>query len=209
MPHLNLLSCFKLISLLIVSLMMFASVQRLDKRLRTPESRSGTLRPRELSALAISNPSTPPTAISFCVTRSAKRVTLNSYNNPTPDSSTPGNHANAYWNVAPSGGYTTLTLNAIASKEIRATATGAVQARTEFSYDNPATTANLTVTRSWDSTKGAVTTPLTSGNSIATTNQYATYSNGATGKLVKTYDANNAAKRQWVGRERKPSQAGD
>jgi len=99
----------------------------------------------------------------------------------------------AYWNVAPSGGFTTLTLNAIASKEIRATAAGAVQARTEFSYDNPATTANVTVTRSWDSTKGAVTTPLTGGNSIATTNQYATYSNGATGKLVKTFDANNVA----------------
>ncbi|MDX2043933.1 MAG: RHS repeat-associated core domain-containing protein [Acidobacteriota bacterium] len=68
-----------------------------------------------------------------------------------------------------------------------------MQARTEFSYDNPATTANVTVTRNWDSTKGAVTTPLTSGNSISTTNQYATYSNGATGKLIKTFDANNVA----------------
>ncbi|MEK7831692.1 MAG: RHS repeat domain-containing protein, partial [Acidobacteriota bacterium] len=122
-----------------------------------------------------------------------KRVTLNTYNNPTPDFSTPGNHANAYWNVAPAGGYTTLTLNAIESKETRATAAGAVQARTEYAYDDPATTANVTVARSWDSTKGAVTTPLTSGNSIATTNQYGTYSNGATGKLIKTFDAKNLA----------------
>jgi RHS repeat-associated protein len=114
-----------------------------------------------------------------------KRVTLNTYNNATPDCLTPGNHANAYWNIAPSGGYTTLALNATASKEIRATAGGAVQARTEYTYDDPATTANPTVTRSWDSTNGT--------NSIAVTNQYGTYLTGTTGKLIKTIDANGVA----------------
>jgi YD repeat-containing protein len=125
-----------------------------------------------------------------------KRVTLNTYNNATPDCTTPGNHANAYWNIAPPGGYTTLALNAIASKEIRPTAGGTVQARTEYTYDDTATTANLTVTRNWDSAKGALNSspPLLDGtNSIAITNQYGTYSTGATGKLIRTIDANGVA----------------
>jgi RHS repeat-associated protein len=124
------------------------------------------------------------------------RVTLNTYNNATPDCSTPGNHANAYWNIAPPGGYTTLTLNAIASKEIRTAAGGTVHARTEYTYDDPATTANLTVTRNWDSEKGPLkpSPPLLDGtNSIAVTNQYGTYSTGATGKLIRAIDANGVA----------------
>jgi YD repeat-containing protein len=125
-----------------------------------------------------------------------RRTTLNTYNNPSPDSSTPGNHANAYWNVAPSGGYTTLALNAIASNEIREVAGGLVKARTEYAYDNPATTANLTVTRNWDSEKGPLNPSpplLDASNSIAVTNQYGTYSTGATGKLIRTIDANGVA----------------
>jgi RHS repeat-associated protein len=125
-----------------------------------------------------------------------KRVTLNTYNNATPDCSTPGNHANAYWNIAPPGGYTTLALNAIASKEIRTATGGTVQARTEYTYDDPATTANLTVTRNWDSEKGPLKPSpllLDGTNSIAVTNQYGTYSTGATGKLIKAIDANGVA----------------
>jgi hypothetical protein len=51
------------------------------------------------------------------------------------------------------------------------------------------------VTRSWDSTKGAVSTPLTASNSIAITHEYGTWNNGATGRLDRTFDANNVATR--------------
>src|SRR6185503_874129 len=47
--------------------------------------------------------------------------------------------------------------------------------RTEFFYDNAATTGNLTQQKQWDSTKGAYSNPLTSGNSISTSAQYNQY----------------------------------
>ncbi len=122
-----------------------------------------------------------------------KRVSLNTYNNATSDSSIPGNHANAYWNLVPTNGYTSLVLNAVASKEVRPTVGGTIQARTEYTYDNPATTANLTITRSWDSAKGAINQSPAYSTWIATTNQYGTYFTGTTGKLIKTFDANNVA----------------
>ena len=59
-----------------------------------------------------------------------------------------------------------------------------VVSRSEMTYDNPATTGNLTEAKTWDSSKGAYSNPPTSGNSISATNQYDTY-----GNLTQTTDA--------------------
>jgi len=56
-----------------------------------------------------------------------------------------------------------------------------VKARSEFYYDSA---YNLRETRVWDSTKGAVSNPLTGGNSISTS-EYA-----ANGNVIETTDAN-------------------
>lgn len=61
--------------------------------------------------------------------------------------------------------------NATAWSEVR-DGNGNTKARTEFTFDDATTTGNLTLQRSWDSAKGALTLPLTSANSIATSNQY-------------------------------------
>lgn len=74
--------------------------------------------------------------------------------------------------------------NATARTEVR-DVNGVVKARTEFTFDDPTTTANLTTQRSWDSTKGALTLPLTPANSILVTNQY----DGVYGNLTLTTDA--------------------
>lgn len=73
--------------------------------------------------------------------------------------------------------------NASAWSEVRDGA-GVKVARTEFTFDDATTTGNLTLQRSWDSTKGAITLPLTAGNSIAVTNQY----DGTYGNLTLTTD---------------------
>ena len=100
-----------------------------------------------------------------------KRVTTNSYANPTPDASdTSANDADSYWNsTSPS------LRNVIASSEMSNGST--TFTRAEFFYDNPATTGNLTQQKSWDSTKGAYSNPLTATNSISTFTQYDQYSN--------------------------------
>ncbi len=59
-------------------------------------------------------------------------------------------------------------------------AAGTIKTRSEITYDNPATTANPIETKAWDSTKGAVSNPLTTGtngNSITTTAVYDQYGN--------------------------------
>ena len=61
---------------------------------------------------------------------------------------------------------------------------GTTVARTEFTFDNATTTGNLTQERSWDSAKGTLTLPLTTANSITTTNQY----DGVYGNLTLTTD---------------------
>jgi hypothetical protein len=100
-----------------------------------------------------------------------KRVTTNTLARSTPDASdSSSNNADSYWNsTAPS------LRNAVASTEV--SNGSATLSRTEFTYDNAATTGNLTQQKSWDSTKGAYSNPLTSGNSISVSNQYDGYGN--------------------------------
>jgi RHS repeat-associated protein len=97
-----------------------------------------------------------------------KRVTTNTYYNPTPDASDintydPDNYALA---TAPQ------IKNAISSSEV---SNGSqVVSRSEFIYDNATTTGNLTQQKSWDSTKGGYSNPL-GGNSISVSTQYNQY----------------------------------
>ena len=112
-----------------------------------------------------------------------KRLTTNSYFNPTPDASdSTTNDPDAY-----SKGTSARLRYLIAATEI---GTGSqVQARSELTYDDPTLTGNITQTKRWDSTKGAYSNPLTAGNSIVTSNVYEGWPSGATGKLVRTTDA--------------------
>jgi RHS repeat-associated protein len=100
-----------------------------------------------------------------------KRVTTNSYANATPDASdTSSNDADSYWNsTAPA------LKNVVAASEV--SNGSATLSRTEFTYDNASTTGNLTQQKTWDSTKGAYSNPLTSGNSISVSHQYDGYGN--------------------------------
>jgi RHS repeat-associated protein len=108
------------------------------------------------------------------------RATINTYYSPTPDAS---NNTTDDLNVYFKGTSPNLR-NAIASREVQSGLSGAA-ARTEFFYDNALTTGNLIEQKSWDSTKGAVTRPLTTANSISVTHQYDSY-----GNRIWTTDAN-------------------
>lgn len=99
-----------------------------------------------------------------------KRLTVNTYHNPSPSASAPRSN-NSYVYYHPSSIW---MRKAVASIEVRSSPTQAV-ARTEYDYDNPATTANVTVQRSWDSTKGAYSNPLAAANSVSTSTQYNAY----------------------------------
>jgi hypothetical protein len=98
-----------------------------------------------------------------------KRVTTNSYANSTPDASdTSTNDADSYWNST-----SPALKNVVAASEISNGST--TLTRSEFFYDNAATTGNLTQQKSWDSTRGAYSNPLTGTNSISTATQYNSY----------------------------------
>lgn len=114
------------------------------------------------------------------------RVTVNDYYKETPDSSnTTTDDADAYHKSQ-----TDYLLRAVKSSEVRSsTSSSTALARTEFTYDGSATTGNVTAQASWDSTKGSISRPLTSGNWISTSNSYSTWCSGATGKLTSTTDA--------------------
>jgi RHS repeat-associated protein len=95
-----------------------------------------------------------------------KKVTVNTYDSPTPDasdSSTPSGNA---YHVA---GLPRLH-NAIKSSEV--SDGSQVLARTEFSYDDATTTGNLIEQRSWDSTRGSYNSTLSATNSISVSYQY-------------------------------------
>jgi RHS repeat-associated protein len=97
------------------------------------------------------------------------RISQTSFNNPTPDASDGSNNANGYWNVS------AITVkNAAASAEVF-NGSGVPVSRSEIVYDNPNTTANPVQAKSWDSSKGAYSNPLSAGNSISTTTQYNQY----------------------------------
>ncbi len=127
-----------------------------------------------------------------------KKVTVSEYFNPTPDSSNTGtDDPNVYHKNLP-----LRPLNLVASSENRSTTSkGNVFSRTEYTYDNPGSTGNLTSQRSWDSFKGGtarvITRPLNDNNSIALTHTYGEHGNltsttNATGCTTNfTYDAIN------------------
>jgi len=98
-----------------------------------------------------------------------KRVVTNTYFNGTPTASDiTTDSANAYSKPGSPNVH-----DAIASSEIGDGT--AIKARSEFSYDNAGTTANLTAKKSWDSSKGAYSNPLTTANSISVSTQYNPY----------------------------------
>jgi RHS repeat-associated protein len=110
-----------------------------------------------------------------------KRVTVNTYYNPTPDAlNTTTDDPDVYHKPTSPN-----IKRSIESSETRS-ASGSVLSRAEFFYDNPSTTGNLTLERKWDSTKGGISSPLSAGNSISVTHQYDPY-----GNRTHTTDANN------------------
>lgn len=125
------------------------------------------------------------------------RQTVNTYFNASLDADSTSSSSNTYENdSAP------RLLNLLKSTEIR-DASNVVKSRSEFIYDyidynssnNKA--GNLIETRVWDSTKGAVSDPLTtgsSGNSIPTFATYDTY-----GNVLTTTDANNIVTKYTYG----------
>ena len=84
-----------------------------------------------------------------------KRVSSNEYWNETPIASdTTSNSPNAYYQAN-----SPRLLKAVKATEV--SDGSQTQARTEFFYDDAATTGNLTEQKSWDSHKGGVARPLT------------------------------------------------
>src|SRR5207247_6634499 len=98
--------------------------------------------------------------------------------NPTPDASSTVDHVNAYYHSS-----SPALRNARESSEGRDGADQALS-RAESFYDNASTTGNLTQEKRWDSTKGALTRPLGSSNSISVSHQYS-----ASGNRTLTTDA--------------------
>jgi len=102
------------------------------------------------------------------------RVTVNTYFNSTPAASQlAGSNTNVYWSSG-----SPRVKNAVASTEIRKVLPGGAEvvvSRSEYTYDNPSVPGNVTQVRSWDSTKGSYSNPLTTGNSLSATTQYNQY----------------------------------
>lgn len=101
------------------------------------------------------------------------RVTVNSYHLSTPDASDfTTNSPNSYHMPT-----SARLRNSISSTEIR-DGVGQIVSRAECTYDDPATTGNPTLQRSWDSTKGALigtgadATRLDATNSVSVRNEY-------------------------------------
>lgn len=100
-----------------------------------------------------------------------KRVTTNTYYHPTPNASSNANAPNVYIYHG-----TERLHSLLATSEINSGA-GQVLSRTELSYDDIYLKGNLTEQRSWDSIKGAHSSPLTTDNSISVSHQYDVYGN--------------------------------
>jgi RHS repeat-associated protein len=103
-----------------------------------------------------------------------KRMMVNSYYSPTPDSSdSTTDDPDSYYNSG-----SARLRNAVFSTEIQNGSEQTVS-RTEYTYDNSLTTGNLTEQRGWDSTKGALPQGqpplLTSANSISVATEYTQY----------------------------------
>ena len=106
------------------------------------------------------------------------RATYTEYYNATPDASnTTTTSSYDYWKYNP-------VKNVAKSVEIKNSSNQTVS-KTEFTYDNYSTTANPTLTRTWDSVKGSITTPLTDSNSVKSQATYNSY-----GMPLTSTDAN-------------------
>jgi RHS repeat-associated protein len=100
-----------------------------------------------------------------------KRITTTAYHASTPDASdTTTASTNGYYDPS-----SPQFRGAVASTEIGDASQ--ILARSEYFYDGSTTTANLIEQKSWDSTKGAYSSPLTTSNSISVTHQYDGYGN--------------------------------
>ena len=99
-----------------------------------------------------------------------KRIVSNDYYSPTPDADISTFDADAY--SQPSSPRLRVSTK---SKQI--SDLSQQFARSEFFYDAPTTTGNLTEQRDWDSTKGAYSSPLTTSNSISVSHLYDVYGN--------------------------------
>jgi RHS repeat-associated protein len=105
------------------------------------------------------------------------RTTQTTYFNATPVASDANHTGNAYWNLgAPN------IRNAAGIVEVK-DGGGNIVSRSEMTYDDPATTGNLTQVKTWDSSKGAYSSPLNASNSISIVSQYDQY-----GNIVQTTD---------------------
>jgi RHS repeat-associated protein len=103
----------------------------------------------------------------------AKSLTLNTYYAPTQNASDANlaDSPNSY-----SKGSSPRVRSAVASAEVSGDGAGSLS-RTEFNYDDPSNTANLTEQKVWDSTRGALARLLSAGTYISVTNQYDAYGN--------------------------------
>jgi hypothetical protein len=108
-----------------------------------------------------------------------KAVTVNTYYNPTPDASDYTTYDADGFQIANSP-----RLHRLGESSEVQNSSGTALSRTEMFYDYTATVGvvsysigNLTQQKRWDSTKGAITRPLGSGNSIAVFTQYDSYGN--------------------------------
>lgn len=101
-----------------------------------------------------------------------KRTTVSTYHSPTPDATDTATDDPDSYHKATSP----RLRNASASVEVK-TAAGAVASRAEFTYDSATTTGNLTSQRTWDSTRGAYSNPLSAANSVSVSHQYDAYGN--------------------------------
>jgi RHS repeat-associated protein len=82
---------------------------------------------------------------------------------------------NEYYNPTVSNFDSSLRLKGILkSTEIR-DGNGTPVSRSELYYDNPNTTGNLSETRAWDSTKGALANPDSNGSKLNTNNSISTF----------------------------------
>ena len=107
----------------------------------------------------------PPLVTGIPSGATLKRIITNVYYNPA---STP---ANGYWSLG-----SPARRNAIKSTTVK-TAAGTPVSHSEFFYDNPATTGNVTQVKVWDSSKGTYSNPLSGSNSISTTTTFDTFGN--------------------------------
>jgi len=101
-----------------------------------------------------------------------KRVTTNTYYNPTPAATdTVTDDPDTYhYASAP------LLRTAVQSSEVRE-GSGQVLSRAEFTYDDPNARGNLTERKTWDSIKGGYSNPLVTSNSVSVSTQYDNFGN--------------------------------